>query len=96
MPLYGRSFLNTSGPTHPFNGVGPGSWEAGSYDYKALPLPGSTESFDPNLTASWSYDGTKREFVTYDTPEAAAAKAEVRSLPVSALSPFSSLFVSRS
>ncbi|GAA5825749.1 hypothetical protein JCM11251_000358 [Rhodosporidiobolus azoricus] len=76
IPLYGRSFLNTDGPGAPFQGVGPGSWEAGSYDYKALPLPGSQTSFDPHLVASWSYNPQTREFVSFDTPEAAAAKAE--------------------
>ncbi|KAM0787619.1 hypothetical protein ACM66B_003685 [Microbotryomycetes sp. NB124-2] len=77
LPLYGRSFLNTeNGPGHTYQGVGQGSWEQGSYDFKALPLAGSVTGCDPNLVAAWCYDSSKREWVTYDTVESAVAKAE--------------------
>ncbi|KWU46276.1 glycoside hydrolase [Rhodotorula sp. JG-1b] len=75
MPLYGRSFLNTDGPGTPFSGVGQGSWEAGSYDYKVLPLPGSTPAFDARLVAASCYNPSTREWISYDSPESAAAKA---------------------
>lgn len=37
-------------------GTGEGSWEAGMWDYKVLPLPGSEEINDQRLGASYSYD----------------------------------------
>jgi len=69
IPLYGRSFMNTAGPGPgaPFSGVGPGSWEEGTYDYRALPVPGSTVYHDDSIMASWSYDPRKKEFITFDT-----------------------------
>jgi chitinase len=75
LPLYGRSFANTDGPGQPFQGLGPGSWEKGVYDYKALPLPGSEVKQDFKLGASWCYSAQSREMVSYDTVEMATHKA---------------------
>ncbi|CAE6526276.1 unnamed protein product [Rhizoctonia solani] len=74
IPLYGRSFMNTDGPGKHYNGVGPGSWEAGSYDYRVLPLPGAVTHIDSHRMASWSYDSRKKEMVTYDDEEIGVAK----------------------
>lgn len=66
IPLYGRSFSNTQGPGHPFSGVGQGTWEAGIYDYRVLPLPGYHVSKDYKLGASWMYDTQRKEMVSFD------------------------------
>jgi len=76
IPLYGRSFLNTKGPGHPYSGQGQGTWETGVYDYRALPLPGSNVHIDANAVASWAYDPIKREMVTFDSEEIGRMKGE--------------------
>ncbi|KAK0384661.1 hypothetical protein NLU13_8747 [Sarocladium strictum] len=76
MPLYGRAFENTDGPGHPFQGVGEGSWEAGVFDYKKLPLEGSQVQYDSASAASFCYSPAQRKLVTYDTPELAKIKCD--------------------
>lgn len=76
IPMYGRGFTNTNGPDCCYQGVCKGSWEAGQYDYKCLPLPGSTEHNDMEKMASWCYDPQSRVFVTYDSPQVVNGKCE--------------------
>ena len=75
MPVYGRSFENTQGLGFPFSGVGNGTWEVGVYDFKTLPLPGTSEVFDDNSGASYTYNAAKGEFISYDNVAAARKKA---------------------
>ncbi|KAK7691604.1 hypothetical protein QCA50_005003 [Cerrena zonata] len=76
IPLYGRAFENTNGIGQAYNGIGPGTIEAGVYSYTALPLAGA-QVFE-NLTdvTSYSYDSAKKELVSYDTPHIAQLKAQ--------------------
>jgi chitinase len=67
LPLYGRSFESTNGLGQSFSGVGSGSWESGSWDYKALPKAGATEYYDAAVGTAWSYDPSTKELITYDT-----------------------------
>ncbi|KAK3399732.1 glycoside hydrolase, partial [Sordaria brevicollis] len=73
MPIYGRAFLATAGPGTPFTGVGvidePRSWEAGVWDYKALPKPGAKVITDEKVGASWSYDPVTKEMISFDSPD---------------------------
>ncbi|KAI0366010.1 hypothetical protein BV20DRAFT_1056022 [Pilatotrama ljubarskyi] len=76
IPLYGRAFENTNGIGSSYSGIGPGTIEAGVYSYKVLPLAGAQVYENLTDVTSYSYDPTKRELVTYDTPHIASIKAQ--------------------
>jgi len=76
IPAYGRSFMNTEGIGKPFSGVGPGSWEQGVYDYRALPLHNSHVHHDEHALASWSFDPQKKELISFDSEEVGRWKGE--------------------
>lgn len=75
MPIYSRSFDATSGLGMPFSGVGQGTWEAGVYNFKDLPLSGAIEFYDETIGLSYSYDAIKRELISYNTIIVAKQKA---------------------
>ena len=75
--FYSRGFDNTDGLGKPCVGGSPDkSWEDGVVDYKALPLPGSEEKWDPVAQASYSYDPKRRVLNSYDCPRSVLAKCE--------------------
>ncbi|SPN96806.1 related to endochitinase [Cephalotrichum gorgonifer] len=76
LPLYGRSFMNTDGIGQSFNGVGKGSIEPGVWLYRDLPQPGSTETAVDSIYASYSYNPSTRELVSYDTVSTTSRKGE--------------------
>lgn len=77
LPTYGRSFDSTDGLGKSFHGVGPGSptlQQPGLWLYKDLPRPGATEMYDEVAGASYSYDLTARELISYDNVRSAKLK----------------------
>ncbi|KAJ6782844.1 hypothetical protein PWT90_02843 [Aphanocladium album] len=76
LPLYGRSFMQTSGMGQSFNGTGEGGVEAGVWLYKDLPRPGATVTVDSDVLAAYSYDPKERMLITYDNKESANLKAQ--------------------
>ncbi|KAJ3906708.1 glycosyl hydrolases family 18-domain-containing protein [Lentinula edodes] len=76
IPIYGRAFEETSGLGQPYNGIGPGTFEAGVYQYKVLPLAGASVFENTTDVTSYSYNPTTEELVSYDTPNIVKMKAQ--------------------
>lgn len=75
IPIYGRAFESTNGPGQSFSGVGSGSWENGVWDYKALPKAGAIIYSDSAAGATYSYDASTKEMISFDTPAEVVTKA---------------------
>lgn len=75
LPLYGRSFEATSGLGQTYTGIGAGSIEQGVWLYRDLPRPGAQEVYDDVAMASYSYDPSTKELISYDTVSSAMTKA---------------------
>jgi len=77
VPFYSRGFAGTNGLGQPATGPSPDtSWDPGVVDYKALPITGATEQWDPVAQAGYSYDPVRKILNTYDVPEAVKAKCQ--------------------
>lgn len=75
LPLYGRSFEGTEGMGTAFASVGSaGSFEAGVWDYKALPKAGANVVEVEDIGASYSYDEGQRELISFDSPRVVQKK----------------------
>ena len=72
VPVYGRSFLGSTGPGQRYTGTG---GEDGVFDYSDLPRPGAQEIHDPQAGAA-ACVGADGGFVTYDIPATVKQKAE--------------------
>ena len=58
--FYSRGFVSDGPGTRATNRTPDKSWEDGIVDYKALPLPGAVEYWDPNEFSPFSYDASKK------------------------------------
>jgi chitinase len=72
IPVYGRSFLQASGPGMAFHSVG---GKDGSFEYKQLPRDGAEEIVNTRVVGAFSVGGDGG-FVSYDNPETVRRKAE--------------------
>ena len=71
IPAYGRSFLGASKIGERYSGSG---GREGTFEYKDLPRPGTTEHVDQVSGAAYCVGGDGG-FVTYDNPETVRMKA---------------------
>ncbi|PHH62848.1 hypothetical protein CDD81_6648 [Ophiocordyceps australis] len=83
MPLYGRTFQNTTGLAGPTNthmknqqNAAEGSYEAGTYVYAALPRNGLPVQVDAAQVGAYTHDAATGEFVTFESPETLSTKVE--------------------
>jgi chitinase len=82
VPFYGRGWANVAdvnnGLHQPYEGLAPGTREAGSYDYADLAanhVTPETRFWNETAQVPWLYNPDTGIMITYDDPESLAAKA---------------------
>lgn len=82
IPFYGRGWsgvpAENNGLHQPFTGLPPGTWDAGSFDYRDLVVNyvGTFERFwDDTAQVPWLYDADSGVMISYDDAESIAGKA---------------------
>ncbi|XXG94683.1 hypothetical protein Hte_000940 [Hypoxylon texense] len=76
LPLYGRAFEGTSGIGQNYSGIGEGGPQAGVWYYKDLPKPGAVEIYDDVAKATYSYDASTKELISYDNVRSTTYKSQ--------------------
>ena len=69
IPAFGRAFdgVQYPYPGAPFNGVGQGEYEDGVWDYKSLPLYGTTVAENSTTLSASTFDAALHEWISFDT-----------------------------
>ncbi len=82
VPFYGHGWAGVpatdNGLYQAASGVAPGTWEAGSYDYKDLAinyLPTYQHYWNADAYVPWLYDPVSKIFISYDDPQSLEGKA---------------------
>jgi GH18 family chitinase len=82
VPFYGHSWAGVSDTDHGLyqsaSGAAPGTWEAGSFEYKDIQrklLPTYQRYWNAEAYAPWLYDPASKIFISYDDPQSLEAKA---------------------
>jgi GH18 family chitinase len=82
IPFYGHGWSGIpetgNGLYQTASGIAPGTWEAGSYDYKDIAvnyLPKYKRYWNADAYVPWLYDATSKIFISYDDPQSLEGKA---------------------
>jgi GH18 family chitinase len=82
VPFYGHSWAGVADTDHGLyqsaSGAAPGTWEAGSFEYKDIQrklLPTYQRYWNAEAYVPWLYDPASKIFISYDDPQSLEAKA---------------------
>ncbi len=83
VPFYGKGWSGVpdvdGGLYQPASGAAPGTWEAGSYEYKDLQEYVSSEKrhWDAEAYVPWLYDPESKIFISYDDAQSPRSQGRI-------------------